>query len=95
MMREMTSVETTVSFDVLNTHTNVLADIFCVGLTVNTLSNGNDNFYPTINGAEVTVTNSFDTTLTYSKTAPALSFPARQTALYFTGTVKIDITIRS
>ena len=95
MMGKMTPIGTTVSFDVLNTHSSVLANVFSVRLTVNTLSNGNGTFYPTINGAEVTVTNSFDTTLIYSKTASALSFSARQTVFHFTGTVKIEITIRS
>ena len=61
----MTTAETTVSFDVLNAYTSVSAAVFKVGLTTDTPADDDGAFGLTVNGAEVTATNSFETTFIY------------------------------
>ena len=55
------------SFDVLNAHTSVSAAVFNVGLTTDTPGGDAGAFGLTVNGAEVTATNSFETTFIYPK----------------------------
>ena len=91
---EVAGVETTVSFDVLNTHTSVSAAVFSVDLTANTLGD-NGEFTFTVDGSQVDATSSFETTFIYSGTTLELSFSSRQTAFHFTGEGSTEVTIPS
>ena len=91
---EVAGVETTVSFDVLNTHTSVSAAVFSVELSAATLGAGGE-FTFTVDGQQVEATNSFETTFIYSGTTLELSFSSRQTAFHFTGEGSTEVTIPS
>ena len=91
---EVAGVETTVSFDVLNTHTSVSAAVFSVDLSAATLGAGGE-FTFTVDGSQVAATSSFETTFIYSGTTLELSFSSRQTAFHFTGEGSTEITIPS
>ena len=81
---EMTTVESTVSFDVLDTYSSVLAAMFSVRLTVNTLGD-NGVFTLTVDGHQFTSAFSFVTMFIYSGTTLKSSFISIQIAFYFTG----------
>ena len=89
---EVAGVETTVSFDVLNTHTSITPAVFSVELSAATLGAGGE-FTFSIDGSQVEATNSFETTFIYSGTTLELSFPSRQTAFHFTGEGSTEVTI--
>ena len=91
---EVAGVETTVSFDVLNTHTSVSAAVFSVDLSAATLGAGGE-FTFTVDGSQVDATSSFETTFIYSGTTLELSFSSRQTAFHFTGEGSTEVTIPS
>ena len=91
---EVAGVETTVSFDVLNTHTSVSAAVFSVELGAATLGDGGV-FTLSIDGQQVDATSSFETTFIYPGTTLELSFASRQTAFHFTGEGSTEITIPS
>ena len=89
---EVAGVETTVSFDVLNTHTSVSAAVFSVDLPATTLDDAG-KFTFSIDGSQVDATSSFVTTFSYPGTTLELSFSSRQTAFHFTGEGSTEVTI--